>query len=123
MWQDPSTDPSPGTPPKEEGTIATMIYVLYLAGLVVGITPLIGLVMAYVYRDGAPHWLRTHYHFQIRTFWIGLVFILVGAVTTGILIGFLILVFWLMWYVVRCVRGLKLAGERRPVPNPLTWGF
>ena len=97
------------------GKTATIIYVLYLAGLVIGITPLIGLVMAYVYRDDAPYWLRTHYHFQIRTFWIGLLYLFVGGVMVSIFIGWLILVFWLIWYVVRCVRGLKLASDGTPV--------
>jgi len=105
------------------GRMAVIIYALYLAGLVVGITPIIGLVMAYIYRDDAPHWLRTHYHFQIRTFWIGLLYAFVGAVATSIFIGWLILLFWLIWYVVRCVKGLKLAGEGEPVPNPTTWWF
>lgn len=123
MWQDPSATPASEGAAKEEGTIATLVYVLYLAGLVVGITPLIGLIMAYVYRDGAPYWLRTHYHFQIRTFWIGLLFIVIGAITTTIFIGFLILAFWVVWLILRCVRGLRLVGERQPQPNPLSWGF
>lgn len=105
------------------GRTATIIYVLYLAGLVIGITPIIGLAMAYVYRDDSPYWLRTHYHYQIRTFWIGLLYVFIGAITVYLFIGWLILLFWLIWYLVRCVRGLKLAGEGEPVPNPTTWWF
>jgi uncharacterized membrane protein len=112
-----------GATAHEEGKSATVIYVLYLAGLLVGITPIIGLVMAYVYRDGAPHWLRTHYHYQIRTFWIGLIYVVVGAVTSFIYIGYFILLFWLFWYIIRCVKGLKLASEHAPVPNAATWLF
>lgn len=107
----------------EEGKTATLIYILYLAGLILGVTPLIGLVMAYIYRDGAPHWVRTHYHYQIRTFWIGLLFVVVGAATAAIFIGIMILVFWLIWYVVRCVKGIKLISEGRAQPNPTTWWF
>ncbi len=105
------------------GSAARAIYILYLAGLLVGITPIIGLVMAYIYRDGAPHWLRTHYHFQIRTFWIGLLYVFLGGVTSFIFIGWFILLFWLVWYVIRCVKGLKLAGEGAAVPNAGTWWF
>ncbi|HXE17121.1 MAG TPA: hypothetical protein VN632_07820 [Stellaceae bacterium] len=105
------------------GSIARVIYALYLAGLVVGITPIIGLIMAYIYRDGAPHWLRTHYHYQIRTFWIGLLYVFVGAITLFIFIGYFILLFWFFWYVIRCVKGLKLAGEGSAVPNAATWLF
>ncbi|HEY7989830.1 MAG TPA: hypothetical protein VID77_00450 [Stellaceae bacterium] len=106
------------------GSIARAIYILYLAGLLVGgITSIIGLVMAYVYRDGAPHWLRTHYHYQIRTFWIGLLYAFIGGITTFIFVGWFILVFWLFWYIIRCVKGLKLASEGSAVPNAATWLF
>lgn len=45
-----------------------IVYFLYLAGLVFGITGIIGVVMAYINRNDAPEWLETHYQFQIRTF-------------------------------------------------------
>ncbi|MXZ09042.1 MAG: hypothetical protein F4Y79_06295, partial [Gemmatimonadetes bacterium] len=48
---------------------AKIVYILYLAELVVGITGLIGVIMAYVNRSDAPEWLASHYRFQIRTFW------------------------------------------------------
>ncbi len=89
----------------------------------VGITPIIGVVMAYIYRDGAPHWLRTHYHYQIRTFWIGLLYVLIGAATVFIFIGYFILLFWFFWYIVRCVKGLKLLGEGQAIPDAATWMF
>lgn len=53
-----------------EGT-AKIVYVLYLVGILFGLTTLIGVVMAYVNRGDAPEWLKTHYQYQIRTFWIG----------------------------------------------------
>lgn len=108
-------------PARANGNAATIIYVLYLVGLLVGVTALIGLVIAYLFRDGAPPWPRTHYRYQIRTFWIALLYIVIGAVTTLILVGYLILLFVLVWYVIRCVRGLKLIGEGFAVPNPGTW--
>ena len=105
------------------GKMATIIYVLYLAGLMVGVTAVIGVVMAYLYRGGAPPWLGTHFHFQIRTFWIGLFFAFIGGITTWLLIGWLILAFEVIWVVLRCAKGLKLVGEGAPVPNPMTWWF
>jgi uncharacterized membrane protein len=118
MWEDQSSTPAAAA---AEGKTATLIYVLYLAGLIIGITPLIGLVMAYVYRDGAPYWARTHYHFQIRTFWIGLLYIVIGALTSWLYVGIPILIFWVVWYILRCVKGLKLVSDGLAQPNPLTW--
>jgi uncharacterized membrane protein len=105
------------------GTAARIIYILYLAGLIVGVTPLIGLVMAYIFRDGAPTWLRTHYRYQIRTFWIGFLYVVIGAVTSFILIGYLVLLFWLIWYIVRCVKGLRFLATNQGVPHPGSWMF
>jgi len=116
-----SVGSSAGTP--QEGKTVTVIYILYLAALVIGVTSIIGLVMAYIFRDGAPHWVRTHYHYQIRTFWIGLLYLFVGVITSFIFIGYLILVFWFIWYVIRCVKGLKLASDGAPVLNAETWLF
>ena len=47
---------------------AKIIYILYLAGFIVGITPLIGIVMAYMNRGEGSDWIQSHYQWQIRTF-------------------------------------------------------
>ena len=47
---------------------AKIIYILSLAGFIVGITPLIGIVMAYMNRGEGPDWIKSHYQWQIRTF-------------------------------------------------------
>ena len=102
---------------------ATLVYILYLASFVVGITVLIGVVLAYLNRGEAPDWAKSHYHFQIRTFWIGLLFGAVGAITLPILVGIAILIAAAVWLIVRCIKGLKLAGRAEPIPNPMTWWF
>ncbi|HEY0681605.1 MAG TPA: hypothetical protein VGD45_04690 [Steroidobacter sp.] len=104
-------------------TIANVIYVLYLLALVSGVTALIGLIMAYIYRDGAPEWLRTHYELQIRTFWMGLLIGAIGVVLSWVFIGIPILLALAVWWIVRCVKGLRFVGERTPYPNYLGWGF
>jgi uncharacterized membrane protein len=99
----------------------TVIYVLYLVGLVVGITHLIGVVMAYVNRSGAPEWAQTHYRFQIRTFWIGLLYGVVGLVLAFVIIGWFVLIFTAVWLIVRCVKGMKFAAAAQPYPDVTTW--
>ncbi|MCF7983467.1 MAG: hypothetical protein K9L70_03610 [Thiohalocapsa sp.] len=102
---------------------ARIIYILYLISLVVGITGLIGVVMAYIYRADAPDWMQSHYGFLIRTFWIGLLYVIVGALLTSVAVGFLILLFWLVWLIIRCVKGLQYLERREPHPDPETWMF
>jgi uncharacterized membrane protein len=102
---------------------AKIIYVLYLVGFAAGITAVIGLVMAYVNRDEAPEWLKTHYQFQIRTFWIGLLYALIAFALTFILIGFLIWLLCAVWLIIRVIKGFKVLERREPVPNYETWMF
>lgn len=100
-----------------------LIYILYLVGLVFGITGIVGVVMAYMNHDDAPDWLKTHYRFQIRTFWIGALFMFVGGLLSIILIGWLVLLFWVIWLIVRCVKGMKYLECREAHPNPTGWMF
>jgi len=109
-----------GTSPAD-GKTANLIYILYLVALVIGLTGLVGLIMAYINRSDAPPWVQSHYQFQIRTFWIGLLYGVVGLVTSLILIGWLILLATAVWWIVRCVMGMKALGENRPIANPTTW--
>jgi uncharacterized membrane protein len=83
------------------------IYVMNLISIVVlGVLAIVGVVMAYSAKDEAQDWLKTHYIFIIRSFWIGLAVLLVGAVTLPISIGAIIIFGGLVWWVVRCVQGL-----------------
>jgi len=49
----------------ERGPLMPMvIYILYLVGLFMPITALIGLVIAYVNRGDGEDWLQSHYYKQ-----------------------------------------------------------
>ena len=60
-----------------------LVYILYFIGFVVGITAIAGLIVAYLKRGEAGPNATTHFTFQIRTFWIGLLFSIIGAVTSA----------------------------------------
>lgn len=104
-----------------EGEGANIVYILYLVSLVVGITGIVGLVMAYVKQGDAPEWVQTHYRFQIRTFWIGLLYMAIGLVTAVILIGFLVWLFAVVWLIVRCVKGMQEISRGEARANVTTW--
>jgi uncharacterized membrane protein len=103
----------------DEQTLALVIYILYL--IPIGITHIVGLVMAYVARDTAPEWLRSHYTLQIRTFWIGLLYFAIAGVLCVVLIGFALLPVVAVWFIVRCALGLVRLSQRQPYPNPQSW--
>ena len=102
---------------------ALIIYALYLASFIVGITLLVGVVVAYIYRRDADSWLASHYRFQVRTFWIFVLFSFVGALLAIVFVGWFVLVFAAIWLIVRCVIGIKRLGERQPIADPASWLF
>ena len=89
----------------------------------IGITAIVGLIVAYVPRDDAPGWLQSHYQFQIRTFWIGLLYMIVGIMLLQFLIGLLILLFFIFWLIVRCAKGIKYLDKEEAYPEPGSWMF
>jgi uncharacterized membrane protein len=104
----------------DERQMAAIVYVLFLAPLG-GLTHLIGLVLAYVARDSAPDWLKTHYTYLIRTFWIGVLYFLISGLLCVVLVGFVLLPVVFIWLVVRCAIGLTRLVRSEPVARPLSW--
>ena len=108
---------------KGDAGTAKIIYILYLVGLVFGVTGIVGVVMAYINKSDAPEWLQSHYQFQIRTFWIGALYIFLGAILAMFLIGYLVLLFWIVWLIVRCIKGMQALDKGLAHPNPTGWMF
>ncbi|GAB6069040.1 membrane protein [Thiomicrorhabdus hydrogeniphila] len=104
-------------------TIPMAIYILYLVNFVLPFAGLVGVIMAYINKGDAADFLKSHYQFQIRTFWIGLLYVIVGALLTMVLIGWLVLLFYVVWLIVRCVKGLKYLGKQEAMPEPTSWMF
>ena len=102
---------------------AKLVYILYLTSILFGITSIVGLIIAYVNREDAPEWLQSHYRFQIRTFRIGALYLLAGLMFYQVIIGFLIILFWLIWLIVRCARGMKSLDHQQAYPDPASWLF
>ena len=117
--------PSPTTPPTTDSGFRfnrpTIISLLYLSTPLLGISGLIGLVLAYVWRN-EPHedWEASHYAYLIRTFWIALAACAIGILLALVLVGFLLLLAVPVLVIVRCVLSLVNAQKQAPMPNPLT---
>ncbi|WP_293960689.1 DUF4870 domain-containing protein [Sneathiella sp.] len=103
------------------GKMAQIIYFIYLTGLIIPVAHLVGVVMAYINKgDGAP-WVETHFRYQIRSFWMLLLYFIVGSLLTFVGIGFLIILAAYIWFIVRCAKGLKLHAREEGIPDPATW--
>jgi len=126
---DPGTQPAPRRPaPRQTDrwlepgpTNVQVIYVLYIASFVIGVTAIVGIVIAYLNRGKAGGWIETHYTWAIRTFWIGLLGGFVSLLLMIVGIGFLLALAVAIWVIVRCVVGLQAVSRGEPVRNPESW--
>ncbi|ODS58938.1 MAG: hypothetical protein ABS40_01030 [Agrobacterium sp. SCN 61-19] len=98
-----------------------LVYCLYLVSFVVGITGIIGLILAYVNRGKSEPWIDTHYTYAIRTFWIGLLYALISSILMLVAIGTILIFGVAIWIVVRCVIGLQKASAGEPIARPTSW--
>ena len=83
---------------------------------------IIAVILNYVKRSEARgSWLESHFRWQIRTFWFGVLWVglcgllIVLTLGIGIVIVWLPLAFVTIWFVYRIVRGWLRLGARRPM--------
>jgi uncharacterized membrane protein len=121
---EPTPNPvTPQTPVVSNNGLVLSVYILYLVGFLTGITVLVGLIIAYLQRDKTDRVSQSHFQFQIKTFWIGLLYFFVGLLTLHFGIGALILLWYVIWTVIRCVKGLLALNMGEPIRNPNSWWF
>jgi uncharacterized membrane protein len=113
-----------------------VIYALHAFSLVTGIVgaativgafltgwpSIIAVFLNYVKRSEVRGtWLESHFRWQIRTFWFGLLWVslcglfIVATLGIGLLIAWLPLTFVGLWFVYRIVRGWLRLIDRRPM--------
>ena len=113
-----------------------VIYVLHAISLVTGIITvasvvgafltgwpsLIAVILNYVKRsDVRGTWLESHFRWQIRTFWFGLLWVALCAIFVVATLGIGMLIAWLpltvvgLWFIYRIARGWLALVDRRPM--------
>lgn len=101
---------------KSSKTLTTIIYALYAASFLVGITAIVAIVMNYIKKnDMAGTFLESHFRWQIRTFWFGLLWGVVGAITFLIVIGWFVLIANGIWIIYRIVKGWLRLNDNKPM--------
>src|SRR5215475_3176495 len=103
--------------------LAMVVYVLYCVGYFTAIPGLIGVIIAHLKVDDADPVLRSHYRFQITTFWIGLLYLTIGTLLSIVLIGIPILIWWFLWSLIRIVKGMLQLNDHKPIVRPTSWLF
>lgn len=98
-----------------------VIYILYLVGFVIGVSAIVGIVLAHINRGKSEPWIETHYTWAIRTFWIGVLGAFISFILMIVAIGFLLMIAVAVWVIVRCVIGLQAVSRNEPIRNPESW--
>jgi uncharacterized membrane protein len=83
---------------------------------------IIAVILNYVKRgDARGTWLESHFRWQIRTFWFGLLWVGLCLSFVVITFGIGMIVAWLplaivtLWFIYRVVRGWVALNDRRPM--------
>ena len=127
----PATEPRPSLI-----TVTHVIYGLHAVSLITGIVgvasvvgafltgwpSIIAVIVNYVKRSEVRGtWLESHFRWQIRTFWFGLLWVMLCAVFVVATLGIGLLIAWLplalvgIWFVYRILRGWLRLIDRQPM--------
>lgn len=140
---------APVTVTVETLTVPTVIYVLYGLGFFFAPLALVGVIMAHTGMANAGPVALSHFSYQARTFWFGLLILIVASmigmsyivvnfaammaetpaggefmmpegVPPVLIISGAIFLWWLVWTLVRCIKGFVTVLSRKPMPKPTT---
>ena len=97
-------------------TLTWVIYGLYAASFLLGITSIVAIILNYVKRgDVAGTFLESHFTWQIRTFWISVIVAIIGALLMLVLVGWLVWLADMVWVIYRLVVGGLKLSESQPI--------
>lgn len=112
-------------PHDERKTLTLVTHVLYglhtLAWLSGGVFAVIAIIINYIKRDDLPDaFFRSHFRWQIRTFWFTLLWLVLTAPLWLLFImpGVIAYTVIGLWYLYRCIKGWWRFAEGRTLPLP-----
>ena len=99
-------------------TLTMLVYALQAAGfLLPPVVWIVAVIINYVRKEEvAGTWLESHFRWQIRTFWFGLLWAVLGAILFVLIVGWFILAADAIWIIYRLVKGWLNLSENRPMP-------
>jgi uncharacterized membrane protein len=133
---EPRTESGRAVDLEELGWWTQVIYLLHACSLltgILGVATVIGaflvgwpsvlaLILNYVKRrDARGTWLESHFRWQIRTFWFGLLWVIVCVAFIVMTFGLGLLVVWVplgllaLWFIYRIARGWLSLNRGRPM--------
>ena len=88
----------------------------------IGVPSIIAVIMNYMKRaEASGTWLESHFRWQIRTFWSGVVWVALCGLFVVLTVFLGLLLVWLplgilgLWFIYRIARGWLALRDRRPM--------
>lgn len=104
---------------QSQKTLTIIIYALYAASMLLGITAIVAIIINYLKRESVRGTIyESHFTWQIRTFWLGLLWSVIGMITSVIFIGWLVLLATTVWFIYRLVKGFLRLNDNEPILEP-----
>jgi uncharacterized membrane protein len=143
----PGAGPAPAHGRAESLTVPIIVYILYGVGFFVPPAALVGIIMAHTGMSNAGAISGSHFAYQTRTFWYGLLMLAVATalgisyamvnfvaamysgsgeftlsegVPPALILSGAIFFWWFVWTLVRCIKGFVTVLSRRKMPKPGT---
>jgi len=99
--------------------IVSIAYLLYAFAFFFGFTAIIAVIINYIKKDEfTGTFLESHFRWQIRTFWFGLLWLTIGVITAFMIIGLFILLAVTIWMAYRIIKGWLRLSDDRPMYSP-----
>ena len=96
--------------------ITMVVYALQALSVAWGVTAIVGLVINYIKREDVRGTVyESHFDWQIRTFWWGLLWAVLGVLLLIVGVGFVIMFVAWIWMIYRVVKGWLKLTEGKPV--------
>jgi uncharacterized membrane protein len=132
----PPPIPQPVAAGDELVTYAHIVYGLHAFSLLTGVVgtatvvgafltgwpSIIAVILNYVKRGATRGtWIESHFRWQIRTFWFGLLWVSLCVLFVVVTLGIGLLIAWLplaivtIWFIYRIARGWLALKDRRPM--------
>jgi uncharacterized membrane protein len=133
---EPPTGAAAAQPSESLITLTHVIYGLHAVSLITGIIgaatvvgafltgwpSIIAVILNYVKRsETRGTWLESHFRWQIRTFWYGLLWVTLCGIFVVLTLGIGLLIAWLplgvvgLWFIYRIARGWLQLKDRCPM--------
>ena len=100
--------------------VTILVYALQAASFFLGVTFIAAVIINYVKREDVQGtWLESHFRWQIRTFWYGLLWSVIGVITFPIFIGIFILAADFIWILYRIIKGWLRLNDKKEMYSQL----